>query len=148
MISCAVAAIIPMAKPSFIRAEQPLASDLTADFTGGGATSRRRDLVFVVNPRGFFLSIFSMLRIVGIYSWYVLILFIEESAVVEIWFCVNCRFLLRIQCLSAKCYAIGLKWLKLEQELMEGLARSGRNYCLSWGLAFVLIAMWVSVFIK
>lgn len=53
MISCAVA-IVPMAKPSFIRAEQPLAPDLASDRTvgGGGATSRRRDIVFVVNPRG------------------------------------------------------------------------------------------------
>ncbi|GFP91484.1 sphingoid long-chain bases kinase 2 mitochondrial [Phtheirospermum japonicum] len=47
-------AIVPMAKPSFIRAEQPLAPDLAADRTAlsGGATSRRRDIVFVVNPRG------------------------------------------------------------------------------------------------
>lgn len=57
MILCAVA-IIPMAKPSFIRAEQRLAPDLAADRTAGrggggsGATSRRRDIVFVVNPRG------------------------------------------------------------------------------------------------
>ncbi|KAK4476618.1 hypothetical protein RD792_015778 [Penstemon davidsonii] len=47
-------AIVPMAKPSFIGAEQPLAPDLAPDRTilGGSATSRRRDLVFVVNPRG------------------------------------------------------------------------------------------------
>lgn len=52
MIACAVA-IVPMAKPSFIRAEQPLAPDLASDRTlGGGATSRSRDIVFVVNPRG------------------------------------------------------------------------------------------------
>ncbi|KAL3622155.1 Sphingoid long-chain bases kinase 2, mitochondrial [Castilleja foliolosa] len=37
-------------KPSFIRAEQPLAPDLSAE--RGGAASRRRDIVFVVNPRG------------------------------------------------------------------------------------------------
>ncbi|KAL2536435.1 Sphingoid long-chain bases kinase 2 [Forsythia ovata] len=43
-----------MAKPSFIRAEQSWAPDLTADRTipVGGAAFRRRDLVFVVNPRG------------------------------------------------------------------------------------------------
>ncbi|KAL0397933.1 UNVERIFIED_CONTAM: Sphingoid long-chain bases kinase, mitochondrial [Sesamum calycinum] len=43
-----------MVKLSFIRAEQPLAPDLGADRTSvsGGGTSRRRDLVFVVNPRG------------------------------------------------------------------------------------------------
>ncbi|KAI3444500.1 hypothetical protein Pfo_001165 [Paulownia fortunei] len=53
MISCAMV-IVPMAKPSFIRAEQPLAPDLATDRTvlSGGATSRRRDIVFVVNPRG------------------------------------------------------------------------------------------------
>ncbi|KAH6779917.1 Diacylglycerol kinase family protein [Perilla frutescens var. hirtella] len=53
MISCA-AAIAPMAKLSFIRAEQPLAPDLAVDRTvvGAGATSRRREIVFVVNPRG------------------------------------------------------------------------------------------------
>ncbi|KAL8495156.1 hypothetical protein ACS0TY_019359 [Phlomoides rotata] len=53
MIACAVA-IVPMAKPSFIRAEQQrLAPDLPSDRTvGGGATSRSRDIVFVVNPRG------------------------------------------------------------------------------------------------
>ncbi|KAL3649572.1 Sphingoid long-chain bases kinase 2, mitochondrial [Castilleja foliolosa] len=53
MISFAVA-IVPMAKPSFIRAEQPLAPDLAADCTalGRGAASRCRDIVFVVNPRG------------------------------------------------------------------------------------------------
>ncbi|KAL3624933.1 hypothetical protein CASFOL_031601 [Castilleja foliolosa] len=38
-------------KPSFIRAEQPLAPDLSAE--RGGATSRRPDIVFVVNPRDF-----------------------------------------------------------------------------------------------
>ncbi|KAL7158804.1 hypothetical protein ABFS83_02G167300 [Erythranthe nasuta] len=48
-----VVAIVPMAKPSFIRAEQPLAPDLASDRAiSGGATSRRRDIVFVVNPRG------------------------------------------------------------------------------------------------
>ncbi|KAL0428821.1 UNVERIFIED_CONTAM: Sphingoid long-chain bases kinase, mitochondrial [Sesamum radiatum] len=54
MISCRAVAILPLAKLSFIRAEQPLAPDLGADRTSvsGGATSRRRDLVFVVNPRG------------------------------------------------------------------------------------------------
>ncbi|KAL0309266.1 UNVERIFIED_CONTAM: Sphingoid long-chain bases kinase, mitochondrial [Sesamum radiatum] len=43
-----------MAKPSFIRAEQPMAPDLAADraILGGGGASRRRDIVFVVNPRG------------------------------------------------------------------------------------------------
>ncbi|KAL6495521.1 Sphingoid long-chain bases kinase 2, mitochondrial [Orobanche gracilis] len=54
MISFAVA-IVPMAKPSIIRAERPLAPDFAADRTvlsEGGSTSRRRDIVFVVNPRG------------------------------------------------------------------------------------------------
>ncbi|KAK4415908.1 Sphingoid long-chain bases kinase, mitochondrial [Sesamum alatum] len=43
-----------MAKASFIRAEQPMAPDLAADraILGGGGASRRRDIVFVVNPRG------------------------------------------------------------------------------------------------
>ncbi|KAL3814811.1 hypothetical protein ACJIZ3_016079 [Penstemon smallii] len=54
MILYQAVAIVPMAKPSFIGAEQPLAPDLAADRTilRGSATSRRRDLVFVVNPRG------------------------------------------------------------------------------------------------
>ncbi|KAG8391872.1 hypothetical protein BUALT_Bualt01G0232100 [Buddleja alternifolia] len=54
MILCRAVAVVPMAKPSFIRAEQPYAPDLAADRTvvRGGATSRRRDIVFVVNPRG------------------------------------------------------------------------------------------------
>ncbi|KAL6569551.1 Sphingoid long-chain bases kinase 2, mitochondrial [Orobanche minor] len=54
MISFAVA-IVPMAKPSIIRGEQPLAPDFAADRTvlsESGSTSRRRDIVFVVNPRG------------------------------------------------------------------------------------------------
>ncbi|GER45225.1 diacylglycerol kinase family protein [Striga asiatica] len=55
MISYAVGTV-PMAKPSFIRAEQPLPPDIAADRAapsgGGGASSRRRNIVFVVNPRG------------------------------------------------------------------------------------------------
>lgn len=52
----ALVATVPMAKPSIIRAEQPLASDLAIDraITRSSASSRRRDLVFVVNPRGNF----------------------------------------------------------------------------------------------
>lgn len=44
-----------MAKPSFIRAEQPMASDLSPDRTTlrvGSSSTRRPDLVFVVNPKG------------------------------------------------------------------------------------------------
>ncbi|KAG8386893.1 hypothetical protein BUALT_Bualt03G0196200 [Buddleja alternifolia] len=54
MILCRAVAVMAMAKPSFIRAEQPYAPNLVADRTTvrGGATSRRRDMVFVVNPRG------------------------------------------------------------------------------------------------
>ncbi|KAF6157632.1 hypothetical protein GIB67_037205 [Kingdonia uniflora] len=40
---------ITMAKPSFLRAEQSMASDLT--FSSSSST-RRGDLVFVVNPKG------------------------------------------------------------------------------------------------
>ncbi|XP_059651349.1 sphingoid long-chain bases kinase 2, mitochondrial [Cornus florida] len=45
---------VAMAKPSFFRAKQPPAPDLSADRTNfrGGASTPRRDLVFVVNPRG------------------------------------------------------------------------------------------------
>lgn len=47
---------IAMAKPLVFRAEQPMAPDLSADrsiYPGGhSSTSRRRDIVFVVNPRG------------------------------------------------------------------------------------------------
>lgn len=52
----ALVATVPMAKPSIIRAEQPLASDLAIDraITRSSSFSRRRDLVFVVNPRGNF----------------------------------------------------------------------------------------------
>ncbi|GER57423.1 diacylglycerol kinase family protein [Striga asiatica] len=45
----------PMAKPSLIRAEQPLPPDLSMDraaLGGWAAASGRRDIVFVVNPRG------------------------------------------------------------------------------------------------
>lgn len=51
---------IAMAKPLVFRAEQPMAPDLSADrsiYPGGhSSTSRRRDIVFVVNPRGLSLS--------------------------------------------------------------------------------------------
>ncbi|GFY92500.1 diacylglycerol kinase family protein [Actinidia rufa] len=43
------------AKPLFFKADQPMASNLSADRTtsrGSVSSSRRRDLVFVVNPRG------------------------------------------------------------------------------------------------
>ncbi|CAL5331728.1 unnamed protein product [Camellia sinensis] len=48
-------AVVAMAKPSVFRAEQPMAPDISADRTishGGGSSFRRRDIVFVVNPRG------------------------------------------------------------------------------------------------
>lgn len=50
--------VVAMARnPSLIRAETPMASDLTSSdctvLRGGGASLRRRDLIFVVNPRGF-----------------------------------------------------------------------------------------------
>ncbi|KAG8378582.1 hypothetical protein BUALT_Bualt07G0000600 [Buddleja alternifolia] len=63
MILCRAVAVVPMAKPSFIRTEQPYALDLAADRTAvrGGATSRRRDIVFVVNPRGLEVRLFGML---------------------------------------------------------------------------------------
>ncbi|PSS04007.1 Sphingoid long-chain bases kinase [Actinidia chinensis var. chinensis] len=47
--------VVATAKPSFLRADQPMASHLSADRTnssGAVSSSRRRDLVFVVNPRG------------------------------------------------------------------------------------------------
>lgn len=42
-------AVVATARPSFFRAEQSMASP---DLSGVGASPRRRDLVFVVNPRG------------------------------------------------------------------------------------------------
>lgn len=47
-------AVVSMAKPSFLRAEQSMAPDLSIDrvIPKGGASTRRPDLVFVVNPRG------------------------------------------------------------------------------------------------
>lgn len=56
-------AAVAMAKPSIIRAEQPLASDLAADriVSRSEVSYRRRDLVFVVNPRGFIISRLSCL---------------------------------------------------------------------------------------
>ena len=53
------------AKPSVFRADNPLPPDLSTDrsiYRRGGAggsssASRRRDLVFVVNPRGLSLSL-------------------------------------------------------------------------------------------
>lgn len=49
-----------MAKPSVFRAEHPMALDLSPNPISHGAasSSRRRDLVFVVNPRGFSLSLY------------------------------------------------------------------------------------------
>ncbi|KAF8379583.1 hypothetical protein HHK36_029024 [Tetracentron sinense] len=45
-------AVLAMAKPSFFRAEHPMAPDLPADRTSfRGASTRRGDLVFVVNPK-------------------------------------------------------------------------------------------------
>ncbi|CAK9156729.1 unnamed protein product [Ilex paraguariensis] len=51
---CCRIAVVAMAKPSFIRAEEPLVPDLSTErgVYGGGAHIRRRDIVFVVNPRG------------------------------------------------------------------------------------------------
>ncbi|XP_052171695.1 sphingoid long-chain bases kinase 2, mitochondrial isoform X2 [Diospyros lotus] len=43
--------VAEMAKPSFLRAEMPIAPDLHA-VRGGSSSSSRRDLVFIVNPRG------------------------------------------------------------------------------------------------
>lgn len=50
----AVAVPISMAKPSIFRSQQSMASDLSPDSTiyRPHGNSRRRDLVFVVNPRG------------------------------------------------------------------------------------------------
>lgn len=52
-----IVAVALARNPSLIRAEQPMASDLSStDCTalrGGASLRRRRDLVFVVNPRGF-----------------------------------------------------------------------------------------------
>ncbi|MFS7925092.1 putative diacylglycerol kinase (ATP) [Helianthus anomalus] len=45
-------AMVSMAKPSFLRAELPLAHDLTSSSSSSSSNSRRRDLVFIVNPRG------------------------------------------------------------------------------------------------
>ncbi|KAL6982069.1 Sphingoid long-chain bases kinase 2, mitochondrial [Sarracenia purpurea var. burkii] len=46
---------VALAKPSFFKAEQPVVPDLSADRAtsiAGASSSRRRDLVFIVNPRG------------------------------------------------------------------------------------------------
>ncbi|KVH91116.1 ATP-NAD kinase-like domain-containing protein [Cynara cardunculus var. scolymus] len=51
MVSLGIA-VVSMAKPSFLRAEQHLPSDLSAATSPGFVSSRRRDLVFIVNPRG------------------------------------------------------------------------------------------------
>lgn len=60
---------VPMAKPSWavVRAELPKAPDLFAERSiprGGSSSSRRRDLVFVVNPKGLFLSLFFVFGVV------------------------------------------------------------------------------------
>lgn len=50
---------VPMAKPWVLKAEKPMAPDLSADRSisrGGSSSSRRRDLVFVVNPQGLSLT--------------------------------------------------------------------------------------------
>ncbi|GLU00713.1 hypothetical protein SLE2022_180600 [Rubroshorea leprosula] len=58
MVSCyliAIGACLPMANASIFRAEHRMAPDLSPDRSisrGGASSSRRRDLVFVVNPRG------------------------------------------------------------------------------------------------
>lgn len=46
--------LVAMPKPSFLRAEQSMALDLSTDRTVSRceASPRRRDLVFIVNPRG------------------------------------------------------------------------------------------------
>lgn len=51
-----ILASVRMAKASFISAEQPLAPDLAADraVLRTSRASRRRDIVFVVNPRGIY----------------------------------------------------------------------------------------------
>ncbi|KAM5555462.1 hypothetical protein ABKV19_023405 [Rosa sericea] len=57
-LGCGIATVrLPMAKPSWavVRAELPKAPDLYADRSvsiSGPSSSRRRDLVFVVNPSG------------------------------------------------------------------------------------------------
>ncbi|XP_015899659.3 sphingoid long-chain bases kinase 2, mitochondrial isoform X1 [Ziziphus jujuba] len=46
---------VPMVKPWVIKAEKPMAPDIFSDSSilrGGSSSSRRRDLVFVVNPQG------------------------------------------------------------------------------------------------
>lgn len=66
MICCyqiGLGGIVSIAKSFVFRAELPMASGLSSDpsISRGGALSRRRDLVFVVNPRGFYLfNIFSL----------------------------------------------------------------------------------------
>ncbi|KAK3009387.1 hypothetical protein RJ639_014650 [Escallonia herrerae] len=48
-------AVVAMPSPSFFRAERSMAPDLSADRAisrGNGASTRRRDLVFIVNPKG------------------------------------------------------------------------------------------------
>ncbi|KAJ0111651.1 hypothetical protein Patl1_00497 [Pistacia atlantica] len=57
MICCyqiGLGGVVSTAKPSVFRAEHPMAPGLSSDrsISGGGALSPRRDLVFVVNPRG------------------------------------------------------------------------------------------------
>ncbi|KAF7138558.1 hypothetical protein RHSIM_Rhsim07G0011400 [Rhododendron simsii] len=44
-------AVVAMSKPSFFRADQSMSADRTSS-VGSACSSRRRDLVFVVNPQG------------------------------------------------------------------------------------------------
>lgn len=62
-LGCGIATVrVSMAKPSWaVRAELPGAPDLFAErsiLRSGSSSSRRRDLVFVVNPSGLSFSLF------------------------------------------------------------------------------------------
>ena len=110
---------VAMAKPSGFRAEQPLAPDLSTDRSihrgGPSSTSPRRDIVFVVNPRG--LSLFSPKNwpIQFPFLYFILSYQIEE----------HYRSATKSFSFNDLLLFFGLK---LEQVQMVERVRSGRNY--------------------
>lgn len=122
-VVASVGARFSMANPSVFRAENPMASDLSSDrsvFRGGSSSSssnRRRDLVFVVNPGGFY-SVFSL-------SSFTFVCLLRKRVAVR--------------ALSLLCM---MNWT---QVLMGEPVKSGRKYFLISNLASVVIVMWVSL---
>lgn len=65
---------VSMAKSWVIKAEQPTVSDLSTERSilgGGSSFSRRRNLVFIVNPRGLSLTLSICICICVYTSWWV-----------------------------------------------------------------------------